>query len=102
MHSEDIDARKQAIQQLVVELLAPYHSRLQPMELTWPSSTTATPDQELSLTLQHESEPRVMIRFTPSQFDTAVGLHDDDAYARLRAYIWEKVRPLIRFTNERR
>ena len=95
MHSEDVDAQRQAIQQLVVELLAPYHARLQPIELAWPSPTTAYPDQELSLTLQHESEPRVMIPFTQNQFDTAIGLHDDDAYARLRAYIWEKVQPLI-------
>jgi hypothetical protein len=95
MESKDLDARKQAIQQLVVELLAPYHLRLQPIELAWPSTTTASPDQELSLTLQHESEPRVMIPFTPSQLDTAVGLHDDDTYARLREYIWGKVRPLI-------
>jgi hypothetical protein len=92
---QDLDARKHAIQQLVVELLAPYHSRLQPIELVWLSPTTAHPDQKLSLTLQHESEPRVMIPFTQSQFDTAVGLHDDDAYARLREYIWGKVRPLI-------
>jgi hypothetical protein len=95
MELQDLDARRQAIQQLVVELLAPYHSRLQPIELAWPSPTTTSPDQELSLTLQHESEPRVMIPFTESQFDTAVGLHDDDAYARLREYIWGKVRPLI-------
>ena len=95
MNSEDLDARRQAIQQLVVELLAPYHTRLQPIELAWPSLTPASPDYELSLTLQHESEPRVMIPFTQNQFDTAIGLHDDDAYARLRAYIWENVRPLV-------
>jgi hypothetical protein len=95
MESKDLDARRQAIQRLVVELLAPYHARLQPIELAWPSTTPAHPDQELSLTLQHESEPRVMIPFTPRQFDTAVGLHDEDTYARLRAYIWGKVRPLI-------
>jgi hypothetical protein len=95
MESKDLDARRQAIQRLVVELLVPYHSRLQPIELAWPSPTTAHPNQELSLTLQHESEPRVMIPFTQSQFDTAVGLHDEDTYARLRAYIWGKVRPLI-------
>jgi hypothetical protein len=95
MESKDLDVRRQAIQQLVVELLAPYHSRLQPIELAWPSTTTVSSDQELSLILQQESEPRVMIPFTQSQLDTAVGLHDDDAYARLREYIWGKVRPLI-------
>jgi hypothetical protein len=95
MESKDLDARRQAIQQLVVELLAPYHSRLQPIALAWPSPTIASPNQELSLTLQHESKPRVIIPFTPSQFDTAIGLHDEDTYARLREYIWGKVRPLI-------
>ena len=94
MHSEDVDAQRQAIQQLVVELLAPYHARLQPIELAWPPTTEKT-TREVFFTLQHESEPRVMIPFTQNQFDTAIGLHDDDAYARLRAYIWEKVQPLI-------
>ena len=45
MESKDLDVRRQAIQQLVVELLAPYHSRLQPIELAWPSTTTVSSDR---------------------------------------------------------
>jgi hypothetical protein len=95
MESKGVDARWQAIQQLVVELLAPYHSRLQPMELAWPATSPASHEQRLWLTRQQEPEPRIMIPFTQSQFNTAVSPHDAESYARLREYSWGKVRPLI-------
>jgi hypothetical protein len=95
MESDALDARKRAIQQLVVELLAPYHARLQPMELAWPLTSPASHDQQLWLTLQQESAPRVIIHFTPDQLETACSPHDGEAYAHLKAYIWEKVRPLL-------
>jgi hypothetical protein len=63
MESDDLDERKRAIQQLVVELLAPYHSRLQPMELAWPFTSPASHDQQLWLTLQQESALRVIMHF---------------------------------------
>jgi hypothetical protein len=95
MESKDIDIRKQAIQQLVVELLAPYHSRLQPIELAWPLTTPPNHDQQLWLTLQQEPTPRVIIHFTQQQLDAVVSPHDIHSSIRLREYIWEKVRPLI-------
>lgn len=95
MESKDSDIRRQAIQQLVVELLAPYHSQLQPLELAWPPTSSSSQDQQLWLTLQHESEPRVIISFTQNQLDTAVTPPNVHASIRLREYIWEKVRPLI-------
>jgi hypothetical protein len=95
MESDDLDERKRAIQQLVVELLAPYHSRLQPMELAWPFTSPASHDQQLWLTLQQESAPRVIMHFTRDQLETARGPHDGEAYAYLKEYIWEKVRPLV-------
>jgi hypothetical protein len=67
MESHDVEVRKRAIQQLVVELLAPYHSRLQPVELAWPSTKTSSHEQQLWLTLQHEPEPRVIISLGPHQ-----------------------------------
>jgi hypothetical protein len=67
MESDDVDARKRAIQQLVVELLAPYHARLQPIELIWPSPSTSSHEPHLWLTLQQEVAPRVVIPFTQSQ-----------------------------------
>jgi hypothetical protein len=67
MQSDDVDARKRAIQQLVVELLAPYHARLQPIALAWPSPHPSSHEPHLSLTLQQEVAPRVVIPFTQSQ-----------------------------------
>jgi hypothetical protein len=95
MESKDIDIRKQAIQQLVVELLAPYHSRLQPIELAWPFTNPPNHDQQLWLTLQQEPAPRVIIHFTQQQLDTVVNPPDVHSSMRLREYIWEKVQPLI-------
>jgi hypothetical protein len=95
MESHDVDVRKRAIQQLVVALLAPYHPRLQPIELAWPSTSTSSHEQQLWLTLQHEPEPRVIISLTPHQLDSAVSPQDTQAYADLREYIWRKVQPLI-------
>ncbi len=96
MASEQTNAGKQLVYDILNRLLSPHRQRLPKVDPRWQNTPTSGRIVEpLHLYVQDTPEPRVIIRFTRRQLAEAASPQNVDARRNLEAYIRRAIQSLI-------
>ena len=96
MASDQTDAGKRLVDDILSRLLSPHRQRLHTVEPRWQHNPiSGSIVQQLHLYIQDNPEPRLIIRFTRSQLEDAASLSNVDARRNLEAYIRREIQAII-------
>jgi hypothetical protein len=96
MASDQTNAGKRLVYDILSRLLSPHRQRLHTVDLRWQNNpNSGSIVQQLHLYVQDNPEPRVIIRFTRSQLEGAASLDNVDARRHLEAYIRREIQAII-------
>ena len=96
MASEQTNAGKRLVYDILNRLLSPHRQRLHKVDPRWQNNpNSGSIVQQLHLYVQDNPEPSVIIRFTRSQLEDAASLFNVDARRNLETYIRREIHSII-------